>query len=521
MERRYGFFATPKMYKSRFRRWGLWKHSQTGTASPSAEGENRKATHSSAALIRRTPTPEPGDASQVYNEELMYRVLRDYYDASFAAQRWAFEGVRPPGRDLLAHELAVKRTKKAHNDGQETFWRFRSALDLLEKHSKTNTGRRKDGDFTQGVLLMRVAFAELSKLLHEVESPHLFPWLLHAMVLFNESPARDFRPVESQLLKHLHDLTTLTPPGSRHPTSALWRTLWSGGRGMVRNRYHLDKCTQIAVESFTRHIGDLHTNTVDLINFSILGLLRNGTGDPEIKSARFRSLLSRLEGLGVYDDRHINVLCCWVSHYRHHGSSNHDGVDVTMIERGIALLKGIFADPDKVRVVENHVGSAFNIFSLLSSMHYRLGRFDVAESYMRRALVFAERERAQTGEDGDLLEGYIGLEIVLRAQGKAAEADAVREERARLVREALEKDAFRPEQVSDMVKDMDNLHKLGILPGMDGSSSRHQSTFPHGICEIKGGEIPTAYRTAFTIMGHTVNGTGTRWIYQQNLRLAL
>ncbi|KAK4250329.1 hypothetical protein C7999DRAFT_38636 [Corynascus novoguineensis] len=379
MERRYSFFAT-------------------------AEGEDRQAAHSSAALIRRTPVPEPGDASQVYNEELMYRVLRDYYDASFAAQRWAVEG------------LAVKRNKKAHNDGQETFWRFRSALNLLEKHSKTNTGRRKDGDFAQGVLLMRVAFAELSKLLHAVESPQLFPWLLHAMVLFNESPARDFRPVETQLLKHLRDLTTLTPARSRHPTSPLWRALWSGGRGMFR---------------------PLHTNTVDLINFSILGLLRNGTGDPEVKSARFRDLLSRLEGLGVYDDRHINVLCCWVSHYRHHGSSNQDGVDVTMIERGIALLQGVLADPDKVRVVENNLGGAFNIFSLLSSMHHRLGRFDVAESYMRRALVFAEIERAQTGEDRDLLEGYIGLEIVLRAQGNAAEADAVREERACLVREAL------------------------------------------------------------------------------------
>lgn len=76
--------------------------------------------------------------------------------------------------------------------------------------------------------------------------------------------------------------------------------------------------------------------------------------------------------------------------------------------------------------------------SLLTSMYDKLQRWDVAEEWMRRGIRYAERERAETGEDGDLLEGYIGLEVVLRAQGKVEEAEGVREERRRVVRARLE-----------------------------------------------------------------------------------
>ena len=430
--------SSPKMYKSRFRRWGLWKHHMSNNIAERA--------HRPIALICRTPTPEPGDSPELQNEERMYRALRDYYDASFSARRWAFDGVNTPERDSPSHKLAIQQTRKANNDCQETWWRFRAALSILERHVHStaagNNPITKDGDFAQGVLLIRIAFAELSALLSAVESPELFPSLLYVMILLNESPLLDFRPVEIQLLKHLHDLTSLSsnaPSTSRHvhPTATLWRTLWSHGRGLPRTRHALSQCNRIAVAALTAYIGPLHPCTINLTNFSIFSLSRNGTGDPEDKSLRFRRLLSQLETetSPVYDARHVDVICCWASHLRHHGCAQND---LAILHQGIALLEGVLTDPDKSKAVEGHIGGAFNMCSLLTSMYDKLQRWDVAEGWMRRGIGYAERERAETGEDGDLLEGYIGLEVVLRAQGKVEEAEGVREERRMVVRGRLE-----------------------------------------------------------------------------------
>ncbi|KXX79946.1 hypothetical protein MMYC01_202306 [Madurella mycetomatis] len=440
METQHGFFATPKMYKRRFRRWGVWKHEGGGDITGVVEHRSQlNAAQSASALIRRIPTPEPGDSFELRNEELMYRAIRDYYDAAFSARRWAFHDDNP-GRftteqDLQFHRLAVERTKRAYNDGQEIWLRFRAALNLLERPFGGNNGGKED-DFSQGVRLMRVAFAELSLALSDSEPPPLFLWLMQVMVIFSESSIRDFRPVELQLLKHLHGLTSTTAGSPRHATALLWRILWSGGRGIPRDRYHLAICTAIAVEKFTQYLGFSHPWTVDLCNFSIFTLRAAGTGNPEEKTTRFRTLLQRLETLGTYDDRHINVLCCWVNHYWQHGRK---GGNQEVLREGIAMLSSILSDPMKAQALEGHPGSGFNLYSLLTSMYHRVGQWELAEFYIRRAIGLAELEKAETGEDGDLFEGLIKLEMALRAQGKISEADAVQEERKRLVKESLER----------------------------------------------------------------------------------
>ncbi|GAB1312799.1 Clr5 domain-containing protein [Madurella fahalii] len=440
METQHGFFATPKMYKRRFRSWGLWKHDRDNSiAGAVRHGSQPYAAQSALTLVRRTPTPEPGDSFELRNEEMMYRVIRDYYDAAFSARRWVFRSDSPGQagfeQDPHAHQLAVERTRRAFNDGQETWLRFRAALNLLERPSAGSNGGKED-DFAQGVRMMRVAFAELSTILSDCEPPLLFLWLLQVMMIFRESPARDFRPVEMQLLKHLHDLTSTTAGQPRHATALLWRTLWSGGRGIPRDRYHLRICTAIAIEKFTQYLGFSHIWTVDLSNFSIFTLRAAGDGDPEEKTTRYRTLLQRLEALGVYDDRHINVLCCWANHYWQHGRKEGN---LEILREGIAMLTGILRDPRKAQALESYPGSGFNLYSILTSMYYRLEQWELAECYVRRAIVLAEIERAETGEDGDLFEGLIKLEMVLRAQGKISEADAVQEERKRLVKESLER----------------------------------------------------------------------------------
>lgn len=431
---------SPKMYKRRFRRWGLWKHEEGGDiAGPAEHRSQPNAAQSASVLIRRAPTPELGDSFELRNEELMYRAIRDYYDAAFSTRRWVFHDDNP-GRftteqDLQTHRLAVERTKRAFNDGQETWLRFRAALNLLERPFGGNNGGKED-DFSQGVRLMRVAFAELSLAISDCEPPLLFLWLMQVMVIFSESSIRDFRPVELQLLKHLHGLTSTTAGSPRHATALLWRILWSGGRGIPRDRYHLTICTAVAIEKFTQYLGFSHTWTVDLSNFSIFTLRAAGTGDPDEKTTRFRTLLQRLEALEPYDDRHINVLCCWANHYWQHGRK--EGNE-EILREGIAMLSGVLHDPRKAQALEGHPGSGFNLYSLLTSMYHRLERWEQAEYYIRRGIGLAELERAETGEDGDLFEGFIKLEMVLRAQDKIFEADAVQEERKRLVKESLER----------------------------------------------------------------------------------
>lgn len=370
----------------------------------------------------------------------MYRAIRDYYHGSFSAQRWAFDNPCNQGEEagqnaLSVRRLAVERTKHLFKAGEETWLRFRAAVDLLERPLQVD-GASKEDDFAQGVRLIRIAFAELSHILSECEPPLLFVWLMQIMILFRESLARDFRPIETQLLKHLHDLTSTAVGQPRHATALLWRILWSGGRGIPRERHHLRACTAIALESFTQHLGSTHPWTIELSNFSIYTWSAPGSGDPEYKTTRYRRLLQHLETLDTYDSRHLNVVCCWANHYWHHGKKDPDS---GMFQKAISLLHGVLRDPRKAQSVTDHPEAGFNVYSLLTSIHNRLNQWDMAEWCVRRAIRLGEREMARTGANGDLFEALIRLEMVLRAQGRDAEADAAEEERKALAKTSLEK----------------------------------------------------------------------------------
>jgi len=137
------------------------------------------------------------------------------------------------------------------------------------------------------------------------------------MILFRESSTRDFHVVEKQLLKHLYELTAAMPGTSRHATSLLWRALWSGGQGIARDRYHLQKCIAVAHKEFQRHIKPLHSQTVELAVFSILSSSVAGVGDPSYKETRYRELWEQLKATDTFDNRHLDVLCCWTVHRRY------------------------------------------------------------------------------------------------------------------------------------------------------------------------------------------------------------
>lgn len=412
------------MYKTRFRRWGLWKHDS------SAKSVTAIAPHA------------------WQDEERVYLTIRNYYDGALSSRRWVVDSDTRKINDKTT-QLAIERTKQALRNGEETCMRFRAAVSLLERGRQN--GSCNADDLAQGVRLMRISFAALSQILlgPGLEAPMLPLSTLYIIVRFGESTT-DFSPLAAQLLKYLQGLTSSSPSQARHPTALLWHALCARmnptsdkqSEKRFTSRSQLNNCASIAVDRFSQHIGPLHPWTVELTCFAIAVLHPKGTGPADDKSVRFRSLLKHLETEtnGVYDRRHMDTVCCLASHYRDHGRgcSGNQGPDPVSLHRGISLLEGVLHNPAHERILAEYPEGVFNMYSLLTQMNLTLRRWHVAEGYIRRAKALAEQERARTGNDGDLFESLLSLEAVLRAQDKGEEADAVREERARLVKETLE-----------------------------------------------------------------------------------
>lgn len=103
------------------------------------------------------------------------------------------------------------------------------------------------------------------------------------------------------------------------------------------------------------------------------------------------------------------------------------------------LLDEALEHPTRAALLPKFPGGAFNVHSLLMTINTGLKRYDKAEYYTRRGIDIAREARKTTNEDGDLFEGLNGLEVILRAQGRVADAEAVLLERKALVKESLEK----------------------------------------------------------------------------------
>jgi len=431
------------MYKTRFRRWGLWKHD-------------------SSAKTITVISPQAWK-----DEERVYLSIRDYYDGAFASQRWTFAKPDMVSTTQDEHELAVQRTKHAMRNDDEMCLRFRAAICLLEKGRQSPNGTCHADDLAQAVRLLRISFAALSQSLlgPGLEAPMLPLLILYIIVRFSESTTADFSALAAQLLKYLRGLTSSPSSQHIHPTALLWRALCAhhlnpqatSDKNRFSSRSQLNTCAAIAVDRVSHHIGPLHSWTVELTCFAIAVVHPKGTGPVDDKSSRFRSLLRDLETEtdGVYDTRHIDTLCCWASHLRDHGqgcSSSSSAilgqgqgqqigqVDPVSLHRGISLLEGVLYNPSHQKVLQEYPEGLFNMYSFLTQMNLTLKRWSVAEGYIRRAKMLAEQQRIHTGNmsDGDLFESLSSLEAVLRAQGKNEEADEVREERAALVKETLE-----------------------------------------------------------------------------------
>lgn len=360
MEREHNFFATyippllaspppiadpagsPKMYKTRFRRWGLWKHNQASTVVEIVRlKRERDAAHkptteillhgrrvdlaridsylrrndkmrryisslpdspaaqpptAAAVLICRTPSPSPSP-SLLAQDESLYRAIRSYYTSSLSTFPWDFSPSPSPAHTQTTHHLHLA----------QTLWsRFRTALNHLI---------RPPPNLALAARLLRIAFAELTTaLLSPFASPLLPFWILHVAVLLREAhpslpPA--FRPLEGQLLRHVADLTA----AAKTPGWEMWRVLCRSPAAS-RERWHVRRCSEVAGKEVEAALGETHAVAVDLGLAGVLAGTGIGERDAEEKSGRYEALWGTLSQGEEFDGRHMDVLACWAVHLR-------------------------------------------------------------------------------------------------------------------------------------------------------------------------------------------------------------
>ncbi|KAB5585169.1 hypothetical protein GE09DRAFT_17784 [Coniochaeta sp. 2T2.1] len=107
------------------------------------------------------------------------------------------------------------------------------------------------------------------------------------------------------------------------------------------------------------------------------------------------------------------------------------------LDEAAQIITQVLEQPEKNAVLRSFPPMAYNFVSVLGKIRATQGRMGEAEPLYRDAIEIAKA--ARTHDDTDLLDGLVYLEKCLRAQEKHAEADAVLAEREAVVRESLER----------------------------------------------------------------------------------
>lgn len=183
------------------------------------------------------------------------------------------------------------------------------------------------------------------------------------------------------------------------------------------------QCAQIAASRFAAHLGEHHIKTVEAKMWGMF--LSDSNADQ--KEVFLRQLYTGLEELPTFDDRNLFITCDVASFLRKRGK----------LDEAAAIVTRVLDDPVKNEVLRGFPPTAYNFLSVLGKIRVTQGRLAEAEGLYRDAIEIAKSTRQD--EDSDLLEGLSFLAQCVRAQGKHEEADAVVAERDAVVTEALER----------------------------------------------------------------------------------
>ncbi|KAB5559588.1 hypothetical protein GE09DRAFT_1057328 [Coniochaeta sp. 2T2.1] len=471
MEVNHGLSATNKMYKTRFKRWGLWKYTRAadipqilkaktervaeqkptevylngkrvdldkverylrrrGSIRRQVEAGNlRSATpaspSSSLSLVSPVSPISPiyptspvyltspiGPTSPTYlSPPPTIRVPEDTYRAIRDYYDGSFAGGRWVSVSASDQRVFLS-TRTGLQDGsmriKEFHQRFRLAFRLLQTPAQTGP---------EGMKMTRVCFAELPDVLAG-EDPTMLYCILDLLRRLRAS-GMDF--LAQQLLQYLDGLSATRPDGHRHPMARVWRNLLLGldELGPEQTRH----CAEIAASRFSAHLGELHMKTLEAGMWRMF--LSEATTDD--REAYLRRLHGALEELPTFDYRNLFVAIDIASFLR----------KGEKLDEAAQIITQVLEQPEKNAVLRSFPPMAYNFVSVLGKIRATQGRMDEAEPLYRDAIEIAKA--ARTDDDTDLLDGLVYLEKCLRAQEKHAEADAVLAEREAVVRESLER----------------------------------------------------------------------------------
>ncbi|KAI1842486.1 hypothetical protein JX266_011381 [Neoarthrinium moseri] len=440
MEREYGFHATMKMYKHRFKRWGVVKyvnalnarkiarlerdddlhHSSRGAlvirpqatdiATPMASTARPKSTHPPAGNgAELLPQLYTRVSSPFIRDESAFHSVKLYYDVSFGSSSTWTQVSPSSGVVEVKPNLPQIRDQL-----QDLHTRFRIALNKLTV-KPTNPA-----ELVEGIKIMRVAFARLPLVLAS-EDPILINHILDLVRRLQDSGQTY---LESQLRRHIAALAQA--PGQPHSTTIISRILSSG---FPLDRDHRVLLTQIVVEEFRQHLGPWHFETLQLE----MWYLFNREQDWQSRAYVLRRLYAKVEagvGKDVFDDRHLDILMNLSSAL----------LRAEEPEQVLEVTGQVFSDSDRRSELDKHPDHAYNFYWLSAKALGKQDKHLEAESYVRMAMGIAKK-RVQEDNDDDVtyLSAMEALVTNLRNQGRLSDADEVHNEMQTWIRNSLEK----------------------------------------------------------------------------------
>ena len=445
------------MYKSRFKRWGLWKNTRAADVVEiirqkaqrdanqqptdfflngkqvdiekveayikrrrkqlNAGLRNSRAGNPSNALVSRTPEPDifvtlpspsllssPGSIK--FGEDT-YKAFRDYFDASLSMGRWEFQSEQ-------SSELADVEGQAANKVLLDFYQRFKAAVPLIHDPEKTGGA--------EGMKMLRICFAELPDIVRG-EDPMLLYCILALLKRLHEYENTRFLAI--QLARQLEALSAATAQGEngqRHPMQCLWRTIVEGIES--DEDYRPEEAAPIVIDMFKRHLGAYHSMTIEWCTVNTF--LTNDSD--EAKEDRLRSLCSAMDRLGTFDERHVGVRMNLVAHVRKFPEK---------LDEAAGLVSEILDDPARNEELRKLPNNAYNYVSLLAEIKQLQGDLVESEKLYWDCLGIA-KDKLDINQS-DLLHCLRALEENLRLQGKNDKADAVLEERRVAIKESLER----------------------------------------------------------------------------------
>ena len=468
------------MYKSRFKRWGLWKNTkaadvaevlrqatttavETGTVAVASAPDqvyyvngkqvdaqrveryirNRCRQHRlrpgelSASLLDRAAAASARSRA-IIAEELLgpsplgLRATRSgggagalllAEEATYRVVQDYFDGSLASGRWVFASpgacDLATPPGAETGRLTGQIHERFKTAAEMLAQPGTPEA--------VEGLKIARICFAELQRVLDSSLGPEDPIFLVVCLTALQHiaDQGDTLHWLAVQLVRYMADLAQ-TLPGAR-PGRGVWAALRDLVVARSLTKHVSLQIVNVAREACLRYLGPTHAKTVEV---TICGYSSFDT-DVDAQIALYTAILDELDALGEFDERHVGVRMNLATYYNVN----------KMAEKAVQVSLDVVDNPWMLEQSKRYRGIAYKFLYEVGVGRQRQRRLEEAVRYFREAIDVVRWEMAEghgRANQANLLEGSRNLEQCLRDLGRHDEADNAAAERDRFIRDGLE-----------------------------------------------------------------------------------